>query len=229
MNRPELTVLVVDDDFRVAAVHQAFVERVPGFRVVGLAHTAKQARELAATFRPDVVLMDVYLPDGDGLNVVRDLLASAYPPIALVISAANDVESVRTALRLGAAHYLVKPFTSAALAQRLLSIAEAHGHLASWPEDATQDNVDAVWGRLRTPSERPDIGPSGLAPTLRLVLDAVASSDGISASEIAAEVGVSRATAQRYLAQLELSGLVDLRLRYGATGRPEHRYTARRG
>ena len=227
MTSDDLTVLVVDDDYRVASVHQGFVERVPGFRVVGQAHTASEALESATALRPDVVLMDVYLPDGDGLEVVRALLETPAPPIVMVISAATDVSVVRLAVQLGAVHYLVKPFGFAALAERLTAIRKAHAHLAHWPSEATQDDVSRVFDLLRpasTPEDRSD--GRHLAPTLRIVYGAIAASGGsLSASDVAATVGISRATAQRYLAQLEQSKLVTLELRYGSTGRPEHRYS----
>lgn len=229
MTMEDLTVLVVDDDFRVASVHQAFVERVPGFRVIGQAHSAAEATELGRVLQPDVVLMDIYLPDGDGLEVLRALLSGPRPPTALVISAASDVESVRTALRLGAVHYLAKPFAFAALAERLASIRDAQGRLGDWPAEPTQRDIDEVYARLR--SGAPDEAlprTASLAPTLRAVLDALTPEESSSASDVAARVGISRATAQRCLTQLEDSGLVDLRLKYGSTGRPEHRYIRRR-
>ncbi len=230
MTAPSLSVLVVDDDFRVAAIHEAFVERVPGFHVVGRAHTAAEALELSRSLHPDLVLMDIYLPDGDGLDVVRTLLGSPDAPAVMVISAANDVGTVRHAVQLGAVHYLVKPFGFAALAERLTSFRDAHAHLAEWPEEATQDDVNKIFGLLRPtprPSARPQ--PSHLAPTLRVVYDAVAASEnGISAAEVATIVGISRATAQRSLTQLEQSDAITLELRYGYTGRPEHRYSVPR-
>ncbi len=68
-----------------------------------------------------------------------------------------------------------------------------------------------------------------LAPTLQLVYRAIAERAGaLSATDIAGIVGISRATAQRYLSQLEQSDVIQLELRYGATGRPEHRYSIRR-
>jgi response regulator of citrate/malate metabolism len=223
----DLTVLVVDDDYRVATVHQGFVERVPGFRVVGLAHTAAQAGELARALQPDLVLMDIYLPDGDGLSVIRTLLDGPAPPIVLVISAATEVATVRSAMQLGAVHYLVKPFGFAALAERLTAIRNAQLHLAAWPTEATQEDVSKLFELLRpSPLGAPKAEDSHLAPTLRLVYRALAASGhSLSAAEIASAVGISRATAQRYLAQLEQSRLVTLELRYGSTGRPEHRYS----
>ncbi|MGN6445163.1 response regulator [Amnibacterium sp.] len=225
-----LSVLVVDDDFRVATVHQGFVERVEGYRVAGVAHTAAEALTLASDLQPDVVLLDLYLPDGDGLSVIRSLLETPLPPVVLVISAATDAEAVRQAVQLGAADYLVKPFGFAALAERLASIREVRLQLDRWPQDATQDDVTRLFELLRPRGSAPITAAhhEHLAPTLRLVRDALAGSGGsLSASEVADAVGISRATAQRYLSRLERTGLVTLELRYGATGRPEHRYALR--
>jgi Response regulator of citrate/malate metabolism len=229
--KPEpLTVLVVDDDYRVASVHVAFVERVPGFRVIGQAHAAADALELARSLHPDLVLMDIYLPDGDGLQVVRALLDTPSPPSVIVISAASDVATVRLAVQLGAVHYLVKPFGFTALAERLTAFRDAHAHITDWPDEATQDDVNKIFDLLR-PTARAHVaaGPSHLAPTLQLVYDAVAANGAsLSAAEVARIVGISRATAQRYLTRLERTNAVKLELRYGYTGRPENRYSIKR-
>jgi response regulator of citrate/malate metabolism len=225
-----LDVLVVDDDYRVAAVHVAFVEGVPGFRVVGEAHTAADALELARTLNPDLVLLDIYLPDGDGLEVVRGMLSSPSPPAVMVISAATDMATVRRAVQLGAVHYIVKPFGFAALAERLTAFRNAQTHITEWPDEPTQDDVNKIFDLLR-PATPAQVSAElrHLAPTLKLVYDALAGSDAaLSAADIAATIGISRATAQRYLTQLEQSNAITLELRYGQTGRPEHRYTIRR-
>ena len=229
MTVPESTVLVVDDDFRVASVHVGFVEAVSGFRVVGQAGSAAEALRQTRELRPDLVLMDVYLPDGDGLDVVRQLLADPDPPAVIVISAANDVATVRRAVQLGALHYLVKPFGFAELAERLTAYRHAQERIAALGDAATQDDVNRLFDLLRpSPVVAPDEGRR-LAPTLQAVLDAVtAQRADVSAQEIATAIGISRTTAQRALTQLEQSGLVRLELRYGSTGRPEHRYTVRR-
>lgn len=218
--------LVVDDDFRVAAVHAAYVEKVDGFEVVGQAHTAAEALRAATELAPDLVLMDVFLPDGDGLTVVRDLMSRQQHPDVIVITAARDQATVRTAMQLGAVHYLVKPFGFAALGERLEAYRRLQLRIARLPGEARQADVDELFDTLRAPSltgRRPAKGHS--AATLGLVHDAVRAASGpVSAAEIAESVGVSRATAQRYLAYLESHGLVRLQLRYGTTGRPEHLY-----
>lgn len=226
-----LQVLVVDDDYRVAGIHAAYVERTDGFAVIGQAHTAVEAIELATRLHPDLVLMDIYLPDGNGLDVVRALQEKANPPTIIVISAARELDAVRASIQLGVLHYLVKPFRYQVLAEQLAAYRRLRLHLDGLEGTAEQADVDTLFQLLRSPNPeaaRPTKGRS--APTLDLVLAAVRlCTEDISATEISTQVGISRATAQRYLNYLEQQGAVSLQLRYGATGRPEHRYHARIG
>ena len=149
MNNDQLKVLVVDDDYRVASVHVGYVERIDGFRVVGEAHSATEALSLSDSLKPDVVLMDIYLPDGDGLAVVKQLLLGSSPPAVIMISAANDAETVHAALKLGVVHYLVKPFAFDTLSERLSAIRDVSVHVANFPEEATQEDINALFDTLR--------------------------------------------------------------------------------
>jgi response regulator of citrate/malate metabolism len=173
------------------------------------------------------VLMDVYLPDGDGLGVIRKLLERHEHPDFIVITAARDVSTVRTAMQLGAVHYLVKPFGYQTLQEKLTAYRDLRRTMAQLG-DADQSDVDALFGMLRGPAALPPTPAKGhSAPTLELVRNAVRSCQGdISAAEVAERVGISRPTAQRYLSYLTRHGVVRLQLRYGVTGRPEHRYSA---
>ncbi|MGN6161167.1 MAG: response regulator [Marmoricola sp.] len=229
----QVRTLVVDDDFRVAAIHAAYVERVEGFSVVGTVHTAGDAIDAIRSQKPDLVLMDVYLPDSNGLHVMQTVTtdcvaAGEEAPDFIVITAARDVGSVRTAMQLGAAYYVVKPFGFASLRERLESYANLRKHLSALGTTARQADVDQLFGMLRPSPDAMPAPPKGhSAPTLELVRNAVAAAaEDVSAAEVAETVGISRATAQRYLTFLARHGLVRLQLRYGSTGRPEHRYQA---
>jgi response regulator of citrate/malate metabolism len=137
---------------------------------------------------------------------------------------------VRASLQLGAVNYLVKPFTFADFSARLVAYRDARARMAELPGEATQADIDRIFGMRRpVAAPGPPLEAARLAPTLRLVYETVARGEASSASEVGAAVGISRATAQRYLTQLEQSGMLRLELRYGATGRPEHRYAVRRG
>lgn len=215
-----ISVLVVDDDFRVAQIHAGFVAALPGFTVAAIAHTAAQARSMAAELAPDLVLLDVYLPDASGLSLLAELDADV-----IMATAATDPHSVRTALRQGALHYLVKPFSAEALGARLIAYARYRRALTGEGE-LHQSSVDAALRALYSPLRSDQGAPKGQSPvTVRLVTEALRRADTPrSAVEIADEVGISRATAQRYLSRLASGGRVLVSLRYGATGRPEHQY-----
>src|SRR6202171_2397724 len=108
--------LIVDDDFRVAALHRAYVEKVPGFTVVGEAGTGAEALRLIAQAKPDLVLLDIYLPDISGLDVMRTIRESGASRVDVIaITAARDVESLRDARHGGVVHSLLKPFRFGAL------------------------------------------------------------------------------------------------------------------
>ena len=219
----DISTLIVEDDYHVATIHAAYVRKVRGFSVAGQAATAATARSEIKRLEPSLVLLDLYLPDGHGLDLVRETLERAQQPRPdfLVITAARDVASVRDAMQLGAVHYLVKPFGFAQLEERLIAYRDLHSRLARIGEP-DQHDVDALYGLLRGPVPPPK-GHS--APTMTRVRELLQSAEhDVSAVEIADEIGVSRSTAQRYLAELARQGKLELRLHYGAAGRPEHRY-----
>ena len=217
-------VLVVDDDFMVARIHRGYTERLPGFRVLGEAHTAAAALQSVAAQRPDLVLLDIYLPDRSGLEVLREVRAMpGVAPDVVVITAARDVETVRAAMHGGVANYLVKPFTFATFADRLTRYAEGRRTLEREGE-LQQSDVDRAFELVRRSGPAPL--PKGLsATTCALVVEVLQTAEGdLSAVETAARVGISRVSARRYLEHLTTTGQVTQRPRYGSAGRPEHRY-----
>jgi response regulator of citrate/malate metabolism len=224
----ELRVLVVDDDFMVARLHSVCVDRTPGFRTAGVAHSGAEAVATAAELTPDLVLLDLYLPDASGLDVLRRIRDAAPHTDFLVISAAKDAETVREAQRAGAVNYLIKPFEQAELRARLRHYRAAHLAMAGAP-DTAQSDVDRLF-----PAPVPERGrgpsplPKGLsAPTAALVETALRARapEDLSASECAADTGLSRVSARRYLEHFAEAGRAEVHLRYGTTGRPERRYT----
>lgn len=215
-NSTDLTVLVVDDDFRVASMHAAYVDAVPGFTALPPVNDARVVARTVAETRPDLVLLDLYLPHVSGLELLSVLDVDAF-----VLSASGEGESVRTALRRGALAYLVKPFAEKALTDRLRAYARYRRLLAGGTHD--QVAIDRARRVLLVESEQAPA--SAAATTEQSVLEAVtAATEDLTVMEVAEAVGISRATAQRYLSHLAQTGQINLGLRYGARGRPEHRY-----
>lgn len=216
--------LIVDDDAMTASIHRSYVERVPGFEVAGEAHTGKAGLAAVKELRPDLVLLDIYLPDISGLEVLRRLREPGAPHVDVVaVTAAKDVETLRTAIHGGVIHYLVKPFFFDTLRERLESYAALRGRLDRL-RDPDQHDIDHVFSLLRTQGRQSL--PKGIsALTLELVSDALSAAEGeVTATEIAERAGISRGTARRYLEYLAAIGAIQLSLRYGVTGRPEHLY-----
>src|SRR5690606_19925090 len=185
-----------DDDFMVAKVHSGYVGRTPGFAVVGVAHTGRDALRTVRETRPALVLLDMYLPDMHGLDVLRDLRAdqATAGTDVIVITAANDVETVRGALRGGAVHYLTKPFSYAALADQLRHFASLHQRLDRLEDVGVgQHEIDQVFGARPGGS---DGLPKGLSEqTAQVVKRALrAHPDGLSAGECADRTELARAS-----------------------------------
>jgi two-component system CitB family response regulator len=218
--------LVVDDDYRVVELHCAYVDRVPGFMVTGRARSGGEALELVDRLRPGLLLLDLYLPDMSGLEVLRRLREEDHPPVDVIaITAARDVEHLRGAMRGGVVHYLIKPFRLAAFEEKLTSYASASARLARLGE-ADQGDVDRIFGALRTTSRTAGALPKGLSDaTLDLVVQTLREArSGLAAVDVAHSSGLSRVTARRYLDHLCRLGTAELTMRYGGRGRPEHRY-----
>lgn len=220
-------VLVVDDEPLIAEAHAAYTSRVAGFRVAGIAHTAQQAMAALRAGEADLVLLDLNLPDRNGLDLCRALRAAGDNVDILVVSSARDLATVRAAVALGVTHYLLKPFTFAAFREKLLGYARYRARMAATGEAGAQHQIDHALAVLR--GAPGDSLPKGLdAATLDRVLDALREApptgSGRSATEVADRIGTSRVTARRYLEHLADTGQVVRSPRYGGPGRPEVGY-----
>ena len=212
-------VLVVDDDFHVGGLHRDIVAARPGYTALEPVRGVRAARAAMRDFRPDLVLCDVYLPDGDGIAFVAEIDVDA-----VMISAASDGATVRRAFRAGALDYLIKPFEPTQLSDRL----EAYRRFRTLAAEDRQLDQDAIDKAQRVLHGRDGGLTSGSRSTTEKLLIELLQDGETSATLIADRAGLSRATAQRHLAALATRGDVDVTLRYGSTGRPEHRYSVRR-
>jgi response regulator of citrate/malate metabolism len=217
--------LIVEDDPIAAAAHASYVGRVPGFTVSASAATGADALRALATNPVDLVLLDVHLPDTNGLEVLRRMRAAGHTTDVIMVTRARDLTVVQAAVAFGATQYLVKPFTFGSVRRKLESYLEYRERLGAGPVVA-QDDVDGLFGTLRAPADATGL-PKGVN---RASLDAVTAvlADALPAGRTAAEVGdavgASRVTARRYLEYLAETGLAERHSRYGAAGRPQTEY-----
>lgn len=227
-----IPVVVVEDDVTVARVHARVVERVPGFVVLASLHTGADAIARVREEEPALVILDLYLPDISGLEVLREIRGHGLGTDVIVISAAREAETVREALRAGAVDYLLKPFRVERLTQSLEEYRTYRAELAGL-EALGQETIDRMLGRglrpggsaghaaMQSQPYQKGIDPVTLDRIARVLREERRPMTG---DEIAARAGVSRTTANRYLRHLTAVGQVQAEPIYGSVGRPELRY-----
>lgn len=216
--------LVVEDDPVVAEINSSYVERIAGFVVIGTARSGGEAVAAVEDQPVDLVLLDFYLPDMNGVDVCRALRTARTAPIDIIaVTAARDADTVRAAIAHGVVQYLIKPYSLTSFREKLQRYAVYHQRLLSG-QITDQLEIDRVLNTLR--GSTTTALPKGLSPTTyELVVGVLRDAkQPITATEIARITGLSRVSARRYLDHLHQQGLAVLTVRYGTTGRPEHLY-----
>lgn len=221
-----IRVLIIEDDFAVARLHRRFLEQLDGFEVVGAELTAEAAASRLAVGDVDLALLDMFLPDASGLQLLRRIRAASATPLdVIMVTAAPEPELVRQALELGAIDYVLKPFQPDDFGARLRRYAARRLQARALPTTAlNQEQIDSLQGRQS--ARRRTILPKGLSEsTARLVADDLQRRDEpATAAEIGETLGMSRVSARRYLEYFLDRGDVEVKPKYGDAGRPQNLY-----
>lgn len=222
-----IKVLIAEDDFRIAAIHESYIQKVQGFQVAGKAKSAKDLWEALQKEQVDLILLDVYMPDELGTKLLP-LLRERHPEVdVIIITAATETMLLRDALHYGVVHYLIKPVTAQKFTQVLTEYKEKR-ELINSKEEVNQTMIDLFFGQIQEESQQKDERdlPTGINS---LTLDKVktfmaAEMNGITAEELGEKMGASRTTARRYVEYLVTTGECRAELAYGIIGRPERKY-----
>lgn len=226
-----IRVLIIEDDPAIAQVNKQFVEKVAGYEVVGIATRHEEVRVLWPLLRPHLILLDIYFPDTNGLQMLKEIRSQDSSVDVIMITAAKEVDALREALSGGVFDYIVKPILFPRFQETLLRYRKMRGQLEKLKgkEGFTQDDIDALLmggGNRGYGGERWNL-PKGIdALTLDKVLAGFSGAEdrGYTADEIGRRCGISRTTARRYLEYLVSLGEVKAALEYGTVGRPERLY-----
>ncbi|MBC7182478.1 MAG: response regulator [Marinobacter sp.] len=223
-----IRLLIIEDDRKIAEIQRRFVERLDHVELCGIAHTLADARDQIDVLAPDLILLDVYFPDGNGLELLRELRAADSGSDVILITAAKEVETLRSALRGGVFDYILKPLVFERL-QEAVNRYREHLERLSGLHQVAQKEVDALLPRS-TGDDSPtgdERLPKGIdALTLDKIREVMASGGHHSAEEVGSAIGASRTTARRYLEYLVGAGELMAEVTYGSVGRPERRYYA---
>jgi len=217
-----IRVVVADDDFMIAGLHQKFIEAEPGFTVVGIGYNAHQTLDLIEHERPDLLVLDVYLPDKSGLEVLSQIRLKKYACDVILITAAKELKIVEEAFRFGIFEYLMKPFALERLGVSLRKYALFRSHLSAATTAVNQGLVDQLNSIRSSVTPSKPLNESGIdTRTLERIRGALQSvSHPCTAEDIASLAGVSRSTARTYLEYMIEKGIAEEQLLYGNVGRP---------
>jgi two-component system CitB family response regulator len=221
-----LSVVIAEDDPKIAEIQSRFIEKIEGFEVVGIGNTIAESEEIIDVFQPDLVLLDVYFPDGSGVDLLWKI-RRLYKNIDIIfITAAKEIATLQDAIRGGAFDYVLKPMTFSRFQSTLQKFSEHRNKL----KDITnldQSNVDQIIHPAQDSGQIDARMPKSInALTLERIEDEVKKldDDGVNAEAMGMQVGISRTTARRYLEFLVSRGTVKPTLVYGSVGRPERLY-----
>lgn len=231
--QPTIEVLIIEDDVKIAEINRRFIEKVDGFHVVGIATDDVQAKEQLDILQPNLVLLDVYFPGSNGLDMLSYIRQHFRDTDVIMITAAKEAEAIREAVRSGAFDYIMKPLVFNRLQETLQRYLDFHRELNRLHHSGSinQSDVDRLISGTGKKDSRSEISylPKGIDKlTLVKIVQAISTAaNGMSADQIAKEIGVSRSTGRRYLEHLVSSGEVFADLTYGVVGRPERVYRKR--
>jgi len=223
-----LKVVIAEDDHQIAEIQRRFVERIGNIELCGIAHTINDAVDLIEVFKPDLLLLDVHFPEGTGIDLLNHIRAENQETDVILITAAKDVDTLKTALRSGVFDYILKPLVFERLEETIQKYRDHIAKIESISHIA-QPEVDNLIPRFNSGS-----GPSGDVPRLpkgidSLTLDRIrevmkSRTEGANAENIGQLIGASRTTARRYLEYLVSTSELYAEVEYGTVGRPVRKY-----
>jgi two-component system CitB family response regulator/two-component system response regulator DcuR len=221
-------VLIIEDDPNIAEIHRLFTEKIDGFDVCGIAGSLNDAEKMSQLLEPDLILLDLYFPDGLGTDILWRVRARRQSCDIILITAAKELEPLQEAMRGGVFDYILKPVMFQRFQETLERYREHHQQLHG-RNSLDQGDIDRLLHPYKeSKAGEPDL-PKGIDPLTLKKIRAVFTqphAGGLSAEEVGEKVGTSRTTARRYLEYLTATGHLNAELIYGAVGRPERKYLA---
>jgi len=226
-----IKVLLIEDDPMVREVNRQFIECVNGFEIVGTAANGVEGFEKICTLKPDLVFMDIFMPEQNGIDTLRKIRKENISVDVISVTAANDMPTIQTILHLGVYDYIMKPFTFERMEQTLQNYRQFKQKVIG-VQDITQQELDELMRKGQTEQQIEKLDhsltelPKGFnRATLDKVLNYLRECQtGASADEVASAIGVARVTARRYLDYMEKRNLIKVDIQYGSVGRPINQY-----
>ena len=218
-----IRILVVEDDPMVGKFHEHYIKQLKDFELINTARTSEQALKFLETQSYDLVLLDIFMPGIDGLQLLKEVRNRNFNVDVIVISAANEKEQVQTAMRFGAVDYIIKPFEFERFNLALSNYKLRRNNLENLTQ-VKQEDLDKNLSFKETSAEANV--PKGLdRNTLKLIWEIILKQENMfTTDEIAASAGISRVSIRKYLEFFKSLNVLSLELHRGSVGRPIYKY-----
>ena len=225
-----LKTVIVEDDRMVAAINAQFAEKTPGVQVVATFHNGRDALAFLEQTSVDLLLLDLYMPEMSGVELLTELRRKGCNADAIFITAANDAPHIQDALRLGAVDYLIKPFRYERFEEALAKVVVRRKDIESGLEFTQADIDEMIRARRPNPESRTAELEKGIQrQTLDHIRADLRKNAGTyrTAEQIASDTGLSKVTVRRYLNYLIGMNEAESQVDYSTGGRPRVEYRSR--
>lgn len=224
-----IKVLIVEDDPMVREINEKFLKKIEGFTLYDSVNSIEKAKEVILSGKPDLILLDVFFPQGMGIDLLKWIRLNNLNCDVILITADRNAETVEEAFRYGAVDYLVKPFIFNRFKEALLQFKSRKASFKNI-DSMEQGIIDkyTIKDNKHVIEYDEDIGDiKGFNQyTYEKILDGIAEmkNSSFTSEQIAKNIGVSRITARRYLDYLEKEQKLVVEMEYGKVGRPKNKY-----
>ncbi|OBA06449.1 transcriptional regulator [Paenibacillus polymyxa] len=220
-----INVLIVEDDPMVAEFNRKYMEQVEGFQCGGWASSVEEAKKYIAEQAIDLILLDVYMQESNGLDLLSFIREAGVNVDVIVISAASDMSSIKKAMNFGAVDYLIKPFHFNRFLEALTGYRE-HISIVRERSLLSQEELDRLIYHKSITKDLTRL-PKGITKsTLAMIWNCIQQHHKtlFSTEDIAESAGISRVSMRKYLAFMTEIEVLSMETIYGTIGRPVYQY-----
>lgn len=225
-----IRVMIIEDDPMVRDINTKFLQRVDGFQLIKATSNLTEAQSFMEKQKPDLILLDIYLPKENGIDFLKWLRAEEIKVDVILITADKTINRIQEAFRYGARDYLIKPFTLDRFEESLLKFKDRFYNFKKGNE-IEQKELDKYISSGKDLTEEENNNNLDLTKGLnRYTYDTVwqqvqqIGENYTTPEELGEILGIARVTCRKYLEYMNKEGKVQMLIEYGKIGRPQHKY-----
>lgn len=225
-----IKVMIIEDDPMVRAINSKFLEKIDDFHLVKAVSNLSDAKQFISQEIIDLILLDIYLPNENGIDLLKWLRNEEIKTDVILITADNTSKRILESFRYGAVDYLIKPFTLERFIETMNDFKKRYNGLNNL-EIIGQNELDKCICKSVAPEKEVEASEDDFEKginkyTYKIIWDEVEKSTEkyLTAKKLSEKTGVARVTVRKYLEYMEKEGKLKKILKYGKVGRPQHKY-----